>query len=122
MMFYRQNLEWLYGYGKQKTWNKWIFPFVLILPKFCHVLCYMCLLFSCVFECTNNTTSLSLPHKDGFSKFSNSYIKSAYYIIFYDYSIDPDETWMNGNWFYTKLWRFWGLYQTTLHDDSNIEC
>ena len=31
----------------------------------------------------------------------NSYINSAYYAICDDYGVDADETWMNGDWFYT---------------------
>ena len=42
-----------------------------------------------------------LPHGDGFSKVKNAYIKSAYYGICDDYDVDPIETWMHGNWFYT---------------------
>ena len=45
---------------------------------------------------------ISLPHKDGFSKFKNSYIQSAYYSLRDDYGIDPTEIWMYGDWFYTN--------------------
>ena len=44
---------------------------------------------------------ISLPHEDGFSKVKNGYIKSAYYSICDDYSVDPIETWMYGDGFYT---------------------
>ena len=44
---------------------------------------------------------ISLPHEDGFSKVKNSYIKSAYYSICDDCGVDPAETWMYGDWFYT---------------------
>ena len=43
---------------------------------------------------------ISLPHEDGFSKVKNAYIKSAYYSICDDYGVNPDETWMHGDWFY----------------------
>ena len=43
----------------------------------------------------------SLPHEDGFSKVENGYINSAYYGVCDDYGVDPDETWMYGDWFYT---------------------
>ena len=43
----------------------------------------------------------SLPHEDGFSKVKTFYIKNASYSIFDEYSVNVDETWMNGNWFYT---------------------
>ena len=44
---------------------------------------------------------ISLPHKDGFSKVKNSYIKSVYYRTCGDYGVDANETWMHGAWFYT---------------------
>ena len=44
---------------------------------------------------------ISLPHEDGFSKVKNSYIQSAYYSLCDDYGVDPTETWMYGDWFYT---------------------
>ena len=43
---------------------------------------------------------IPLPHKDGFSKVKNAYIKSAYYSICDDYGVNPDETCMHGDWFY----------------------
>ena len=42
-----------------------------------------------------------LPCEDGFSKVKNSYINSAYYAICNDYGVNPNETWMYGDWFYT---------------------
>ena len=44
---------------------------------------------------------ISSPHEDGFSKFKNSYMKSAYYSVSDDYGVNPDETWMHRDWFYT---------------------
>ena len=44
---------------------------------------------------------ISLPHEDGFSKVKNSYIQSTYYSLCDDYGVDPTETWMYGDWFYT---------------------
>ena len=44
---------------------------------------------------------ISLPHEDGFSKVKSSYFKNDYYSICDDYGVNPDETWMHGNWFYT---------------------
>ena len=42
-----------------------------------------------------------LPLEDGFSKVKNSYIKRVYYSLCNDYGVDPTETWMYGDWFYT---------------------
>ena len=44
---------------------------------------------------------ISLPHEDDFSKVKNAYIKSAYCSICDDYAVNPDKTWMHGDWFYT---------------------
>ena len=44
---------------------------------------------------------ISLSHEDGFSRVENSYIDSAYYSVCDDYGIDPTETWMYEDWFYT---------------------
>ena len=52
--------------------------------------------------------SISLPHEDGFSKIKNAYIKNAYCSICDDYSIDPTETWMYGDWFYTTDFAVFG--------------
>ena len=49
-----------------------------------------------------------LPHEDGFSKIKYSYIKSAYYSICGDYGVNPDETWIHGNWFYTMDYGIFG--------------
>ena len=51
---------------------------------------------------------ISLPHEDGFSKAENSYIKSDYYSICDDYSVNPDETWMHGDWFYMTDYGIFG--------------
>ena len=51
---------------------------------------------------------ISLPHEDGFSKVKNSYIQSAYYSLCDDYGIDPSETWMHGDWFYTTDYAIFG--------------
>ena len=42
-----------------------------------------------------------MPHKDGFSKVKNTYIKSDYYSVCDEYGVNQDETWMHGDWFYT---------------------
>ena len=42
-----------------------------------------------------------LQYEDGFSKVKNSYINSAYYAICNDYGVNPNETWIYGDWFYT---------------------
>ena len=64
--------------------NKLILSNVPIPTKFCNVLCYMCVwyfmvtmqcsLILCLFSCTINTTSFSIPllHEDGFSMVKNS--------------------------------------------------
>ena len=44
---------------------------------------------------------ISLPHEDGFSKVKNDYERSAYYSVCDQYGVNPDETWMYGEWFYT---------------------
>ena len=44
---------------------------------------------------------ISLPHEDGFSKVQNAYIESAYYSICDYYGVNPDETRMHGDRFYT---------------------
>ena len=40
-----------------------------------------------------------LPYEDGFSKVKNSYVKSVYYSICDGYAVNPNETWMYGDWF-----------------------
>ena len=42
-----------------------------------------------------------LPYEDGFSKVKNSYIDSAYYAICNHYGVNPNETWIHGDRFYT---------------------
>ena len=49
-----------------------------------------------------------LPHEDCFSKVKNSYIQSAYYSLCDDYGVDPSETWMYGDWFYTTDYAIFG--------------
>ena len=51
---------------------------------------------------------ISLPHKNGFSKVKNAYIKSTYYSICDDYDVDANETWMHGDWFYTTDYAIFG--------------
>ena len=51
---------------------------------------------------------ISLPHEDGFSKVKNAYIKSAYYGFCNDCGVDPSETWMYGDWFYTTDYAIFG--------------
>ena len=51
---------------------------------------------------------ISLPHEDDFSKVKNSYIQSAYYSICDDYGADANETWLHGDWFYTKDYAIFG--------------
>ena len=51
---------------------------------------------------------ISLPHEDGFSKVKNSYINSAYHNICDKYGVDPTETWMYGDWFYTTNYGIFG--------------
>ena len=59
--------------------------------KFCSVLCYKSTWY----------LGIPLPHEDGFSKVKSAYINSAYYSIRDDYGVNPEETWMYGDWFYT---------------------
>ena len=49
-----------------------------------------------------------LPHEDGFSKVKNSYLKSAYYSISNNYSVNADETWMHRYCFYTTKYGIFG--------------
>ena len=49
-----------------------------------------------------------LTQVDGFSKVKSSYFHSAYYCLCDDYSVDPTETWMYGDWFYTKEYAIFG--------------
>ena len=51
---------------------------------------------------------ISLPHEDGVSKFKNSYIESAYYSVSDDCGVNPDETWMHRDWFYTTGYGIFG--------------
>ena len=51
---------------------------------------------------------ISLPHEDGFSKFKNAYIRSAYYSICDNYGVDANEIWMYGDWFYTTDYDIFG--------------
>ena len=44
---------------------------------------------------------ISLPHEGCFSKVKNDYERSAYYSVCDQYGVNPDETWMYGEWFYT---------------------
>ena len=67
-----------------------------------------------------------LPHEDGFSKVKNSYIQNAYYSLCDDCGVDPTETWMYGDWFYTTDYAIFShevkatkdMHQTILHDGS----
>ena len=43
-----------------------------------------------------------LPHDGGFSEVRNAFIKNSYNSICNDYVVNPDKTWLHGNWFYTK--------------------
>ena len=52
--------------------------------------------------------SISLTHKDGYSKAKNAYIRSAYYSTCDDSGVDADETWMHGDWFYTTDYGIFG--------------
>ena len=49
-----------------------------------------------------------LPHEDGFSKVKNSYTRSAYCSVCDQYSVNPDETWMYGDWLYTTDFAVFG--------------
>ena len=56
---------------------------------------------------------ISLPHEDGFSKVKNDYERSAYYSVCDQYGVNPDETWMYGEWFYMTD------YGTFGHEESS---
>ena len=49
-----------------------------------------------------------LPHEDGFRKVKNSYINSSYYNTCDKYGVDPTETWMYGDRFYTTNYGIFG--------------
>ena len=51
---------------------------------------------------------ISLPHEDDFSKVKNDYERSAYYSVSDQYGVNPDETWMYGEWFYTTDYGIFG--------------
>ena len=55
-----------------------------------------------------NNLSIPLPHEDGFSKVKNDYIESAYYNACDNYDVDPNETWMHGDLFYTTDYDIFG--------------
>ena len=51
---------------------------------------------------------ISLPHEDDFSKVKNDYERSAYYSVCDQYGVNPDETWMYGESFYTTDYGIFG--------------
>ena len=51
---------------------------------------------------------ISLTHEDGFMEVKNTYIRSPYYSICDDYGVNPTETWMYGDWFYTTDYAIFG--------------
>ena len=55
-----------------------------------------------------NELGISLPLEDSFSKVKNGYIQSAYYSLCDDYDVDPSETWMYGDRFYTTDYAIFG--------------
>ena len=57
---------------------------------------------------TLHDLGISLPNEDGFSKVTNSYIKSDYYSICDDYGVNADEARMHGDWFYTTAYAIFG--------------
>ena len=57
---------------------------------------------------TLHKLGIFLRHEDGFSKVKNSYIQSAYYSLCDYYGVDPAETWMHGDWFYTTDYAIFG--------------
>ena len=79
--------------------------------KYCFVLCQKCTWYFLAtpkpskFTCTQYTP---LPHEDGFSKFKNAYINSAYYSICDKYGIDTTGTWMYRDWFYATGYGIFG--------------
>ena len=51
---------------------------------------------------------ISLPHEDGFSKVKNDCERSAYYSVCDQYGVNPNETWMYGEWFYMTDYGIFG--------------
>ena len=95
--------------------------------KFCHASCYKCawyflatpqpnLLVRSVYrfhvyfhvELILHKLHISLPHEDRFSKLKNDYEDSAYYSVCDEYGVDPTETCMHGDWFYTTDYAVFG--------------
>ena len=66
---------------------------------------------------------ISLPHEDGFSKVKNSYIQSAYYSLCDDYHVDPSETWIYGDLFYTTDYAIFGheVKATEISQPQNLK-
>ena len=92
----------------------------MISVKFCHVLCDKCtwyfLATRAVYrfhvyfhvQLTLHELCISLPHEDGFSKVKNDYERSAFYSVCDQYGVNPDETWMYGEWFYATGYGIFG--------------
>ena len=51
---------------------------------------------------------ISLQHEDGVLKVKNDYERSAYYSVCDQYGVNPDETWMYGEWFCTTDYGIFG--------------
>ena len=51
---------------------------------------------------------ISLPHKDGISNVKNDFERSAYYGVCDQYGLNPDETLIHGEWFYTTDYGIFG--------------
>ena len=43
-----------------------------------------------------------------FNKVKNSYFEIGYYIVCNNYGVNVDEIWMNGDWFHTPAYGFFG--------------
>ena len=52
--------------------------------------------------------AIFLPHEDCFSKAKKTYIESAYYSVCGQYGVNPDETWIYGDWLYTTDYGVFG--------------
>ena len=111
-----------------QAWIKRIFSHVSMSVKFCHVLCDKCAWY--LWQHLNHPNLLvrnvyrfhvyfhvwlilhelriSLPHEDGFSEVRNDYERSAYSSVCDQYGVNPDETWIYGEWFYTTDYGIFG--------------
>ena len=52
---------------------------------------------------------ISLSTANEFNTVKGSEVKSEYYNIYYGYSVNPDEIWLNGDWSYTTTYTIFNV-------------